>query len=132
MKEKIVRVLIAEGRAHARSAIRLLLAHEPTAVVVGEAADLDAAVAGVAACHPDVVVLDWELRRQLPGQSPGQVGVAALEDLRMASPELCVVALSGLPEARREALAAGADAFVSKGDPPETLLAAIGGCRRRR
>ena len=50
----------------------------------------------------------------------------------MASPESFVVALSGLPEARREALAAGADAFVSKGDPPEKLLAAVRGCRRKR
>jgi DNA-binding NarL/FixJ family response regulator len=108
--------------------MRLLLAHEPDVVVAGEAADVDAAVAAVAACRPDVVLLDWELLRRLPAQN----SECALDHLRMASPESCVVVLSGLPEARREALAAGADAFASKGDPPETLLAAIEGCRRRR
>jgi CheY-like chemotaxis protein len=42
---------------------------------------------------------------------------------------LPVIALSGRHEARRAALAAGANAFVSKTDPPETLLAAIGRSR---
>jgi DNA-binding NarL/FixJ family response regulator len=127
MNDKTFRVLIADSRAHARSAMRLLLAQEPDVVVVGEAADVDTALATVSACRPDLVLLDWEL---LP-QRPGQNGDAALHGLRAASPELFVVALSGLPEARREALAASADVFVSKGDPPEKLLAAVEDCRRR-
>jgi DNA-binding NarL/FixJ family response regulator len=126
MNDKIVSVLIADSRAHARSAMRLLLAQQPDVVVVDEAADVDAAISAIAACRPDVVLLDWELARQ----SPGQNGDAALGDLRVASPESFVIALSGLPEARREALAAGADGFVSKGDPPEKLLAAVESCRR--
>jgi DNA-binding NarL/FixJ family response regulator len=36
-----------------------------------------------------------------------------------------VIALSGRPEARRAALDAGVDAFVSKGDPPERLLSML-------
>ena len=128
MDDRIVSVLIADSQAHARSAMSLLLAQEPDVVVVSEAADVDAAVSAVSACRPDVGLLDWQLPRQLPGQNGG----SALDDLRRASPELFVVALSGLPEARQEALAAGADAFVSKGDPPEKLLAAVRGCRRKR
>ena len=126
MNANMVRVLIADSRVHARSAMRLLLAQEPNVVVVGEAADVDAAISAIAACRPDVVLLDWELTRQRTGRN----GDAALDDLRVASPESLVIALSGLPEARREALAAGADAFVSKGDPPEKLLAAVGSCGR--
>jgi DNA-binding NarL/FixJ family response regulator len=126
MNDKVVSVLIADSRVHARSAMRLLLAQEPDVVVVGEAADVDAAISAIAACRPDVVLLDWGLTRQ----SPGQNGDSALDHLRVASPESFVIALSGLPEARREALVAGADAFVSKCDPPEKLLAAVGGCRR--
>jgi hypothetical protein len=38
------------------------------------------------------------------------------------------IALSGRPEARGAALAAGADAFVSKGDPPGRLLAEVNDC----
>jgi len=124
MNDRIVSVLIAESRTHARSAMRLLLAQEPDIVVVGEAADADAAVAAIAACRPDVVLLDWSLSRQN--------GNAAMDDLRAASPESFVIALSGLPEAHQEALEAGVDSFVSKGDPPEKLLAAVESCRRKR
>jgi hypothetical protein len=45
--------------------------------------------------------------------------------LRGACPDLCVIALSGRPEARQAAIYAGADAFVSKADPPERLLMTI-------
>lgn len=38
---------------------------------------------------------------------------------------LKIIALSGHLEAREEALGAGADAFVSKGDPPERLLSTL-------
>jgi DNA-binding NarL/FixJ family response regulator len=128
MDDRIVGVLIADAREHARSAIRLLLAQEPDIVVVGETADVEAAVAAIAAGRPDVVLLDWELLRQSLGQSCD----SAVGDFRLASPESFVIALSGRPEARHEALAAGVDAFVSKCDPPEQLLAAVRECRRRR
>jgi len=122
MNDRIVSVPIADRHAHARSAMRLLLAQEPDVVVVGEAADMDTAVSAIAARRPDVMLLDWEL----PRQSPGQNGDSAVSDWRAASSELFVIALSSLPEARQEALAAGADAFVSKGGPPKKLLAAVG------
>jgi DNA-binding response OmpR family regulator len=70
------------------------------------------------------VLLDWDLSKQN--------GDSAVDDLRAASPESSVIALSGLPEARQEALAAGVGSFVSKGDPPEKLLAAVKSCRRKR
>jgi DNA-binding NarL/FixJ family response regulator len=124
MNDKIVSVLIADSRSHARSAMRLLLAQEPDVVVVGEAADVDTAIAAIAVCRPDVVLLDWSLSKQN--------GNSAVNDLRAASPESFVIALSGLPEARQEALAAGVDSFVSKGDPPEKLLAAVGSYSRKR
>ena len=127
MDSRIVSVLIADSRLHARSAMRLLLAQEPGVVVVGEAADVDEAVSAVVACCPDVVLFDWDLPRQSPGQDPN----SAVSKLRAALPGLFVIALSGQPEARQEALAAGADAFVSKGDPPEKLLEAVGGVSRK-
>jgi DNA-binding NarL/FixJ family response regulator len=51
--------------------------------------------------------------------------------LRHACPGLGIIVLSGRPEASRAALAAGADAFVSKGNPPEHLLSAITRCCQR-
>ena len=77
--DEIVSVLIADSRAHARSAMRLLLAQEPDVVVVGEAVDVKAAVAAIAVCRPDMVLLDWDLSKQN--------GNSAVDDLRAASPE---------------------------------------------
>jgi DNA-binding NarL/FixJ family response regulator len=50
--------------------------------------------------------------------------------LREAYPGLAVIVLSGHPEVEEAAVAAGADAFVSKADPPEVLLDAIAGVKR--
>jgi DNA-binding NarL/FixJ family response regulator len=125
-----MRVLIADDQPQVRSALRLLLNHEQGVRVVGEAGDAEQALELAAAQRPDLVLLDWEL----PGQgtlipatgSPERL----LPALRTCCPRAKVVALSGRPEARQAALAAGADAFVSKGDPPERLLAAVDGCMR--
>ncbi len=70
--------------------------------------------------HPDLMLLDWEL--------PGGRALRALRDIQAVRPGVMVVALSGRPEARWAALAAGVNAFVSKGEPPERLLAAVAHC----
>ncbi|HOR00296.1 MAG TPA: response regulator [Anaerolineae bacterium] len=112
-----MRILLADDQREVRSALRLLLEHEPGLVVINEAAEAQALLATVRAACPDVVLLDWELR--------GLQAAEAVQALRATCPRLRVIALSGRPEARHAALAAGADAFVSKGDPPERLLAAL-------
>ena len=119
-----MRVLLADDQMKVRSALRLLLEQEPGLSVVGEAAEAEDLLAQVRTECPDLVLLDWEL--------PDQGGAATLAGLRAARPGPVVIALSGRPEARRAALAAGADAFVSKGDPPERLLAAVDDCWHRR
>jgi CheY-like chemotaxis protein len=78
----------------------------------------------VEATQPDLVLPDWEL--------PGLRTHAHLSTLRTLCPRLKVIGLSGRPEARQAALTARADAFVSKGDPPERLLAAVDDCWRKR
>ena len=117
-----MRVLIADDQPHVRSALLLLLRQEPDVTVVGEADDTEQALELVAGQQPDLVLLDWEL--------PGRGGIATLARLQAARPGLLVIALSGRPEARRAALAAGVDVFVSKGEPPDQLLAAVEGCKQ--
>ncbi len=112
-----MRVLLADERQKVRSAVRLLLEQQPDIEVLGEAVDATGLRDWVSAAAPDVVLLDWEL----PGGEVGEL----VSDIRQRCPSIKVVALSGLPEAKKEALRAGADAFVSKGDPPERLLEAI-------
>jgi DNA-binding NarL/FixJ family response regulator len=115
-------VLLADDQAKVRSALRLLLDHQPDVDVLGEAVNATGLVDWVKAASPDLVLLDWEL----PGFSR-----ETLRALRRLCPSLAVIALSGQPEARQKALSAGADGFVSKGEPPEQLLAAVDACRER-
>ncbi len=119
-----MRILLADDEAKVLSALRLLLEQQPGVAVAGEAMDSANVLAQVAAGGLDLVLLDWEL----PGV-PARDLVCALHDL---APAVRVIALSGRSEARAAALAAGAAAFVSKGDPPEkmldTLCRAAGAC----
>ena len=112
-----MKVLLADVQPQVRSALRLLLEQEAQAQVVAEAETLDDLLDRPLAPHPDAILLDWEL----PGLSPAD----GLPAIRRAYPSAQIVALSSQPEARKPALYAGADAFVCKGDPPETLLAAL-------
>ena len=115
-------VLVADDQAKVRSALRLLLEQDADIEILGEAVDTTGLLDWAKAACPDVVLLDWEL--------PGLPAAEVLELLRLRCPGLRVIALSGRPRTRQAALAAGADAFVSKGDPPECLLAALDAARR--
>ena len=117
-----MRILLAGNQPKVRSALRLLLEQEMGVQVVGEATEAKALLAQVAANGPDLVLLDWEL----PGTAED-----LLVTLRQTCAELAVIVLSGQLEAEEIALAAGADAFVSKADPPEKLLAAVRSYRDR-
>jgi DNA-binding NarL/FixJ family response regulator len=112
-----MRILVADNQPKVRHALRVLLEHQPGLEIVGEVADGVALLARVKAARPDIVLLHWRLR--------GEAVVDLLPALRKASPDLAVIVLSGHPEVEEAALAAGADAFVSKADPPEVLLEAI-------
>jgi DNA-binding NarL/FixJ family response regulator len=112
-----MRVLIADRHAATRSALRILLKEEPGLNVVGEAADGQELLAQLDATRPDIVVLDWEL--------PGKPAAILVPALHITDGRPSVVILGGRPELAQAALAAGADAFVSKGDPPQRLLETI-------
>jgi DNA-binding NarL/FixJ family response regulator len=117
-------ILLADAQPKVRFALRVLLAQQPEWDVVGEAADAKDLMAKLTATRPRLILLGWEL--------PGLAEIGCAEALRDVDPGLCVIALSGRPEAQQSALAAGADAFVSKSDPPERLLATICYCIRRQ
>ncbi len=115
-----VRVLIADARPKVRFALRVLLEQQPNVEIVGEVVRAPDLLAQARTVRPDVVLLSWEL----VGTRPMEFLLA----LRALCPTLAVIALSGRPEARRAALDAGANAFVSKTTPPEHLLVAMREC----
>ena len=118
-----MRVLIADEQQKSRFALRLLLEREQELSVVGEAEDVGVLMTQIKISHPDMVLLDWEL--------PNTNGENALCSIRKVYPNVAVIVLSGRPEAKKAALSAGANAFISKGDPPERLLAEVANFDRR-
>jgi len=117
-----MRILIADSQAKVRRALRMRLEQAGQVQVVGEAADAPNMLSRIVNTAADLVLLD--------GNLPGLPMTELLSVLRQAWPRLRIIVLSTRPEAGPVALAAGADAFVSKTDPAEHLLAAIEKCRR--
>ncbi|NLE43726.1 MAG: response regulator transcription factor [Chloroflexi bacterium] len=111
------RVLLADSQSRVRFALRVLLERRIGIQVVGEAGDAYEMMTQVEMTAPDILILAWEL--------PGLAEQGLLAPIRHRFPRLPVIALSGRPEALHAAIEAGADAFVSKADPPERLLQAV-------
>jgi DNA-binding NarL/FixJ family response regulator len=112
-----MRILLADDQPKVRLGLRLLLEQEQGLTVVAEAADSRSLLAQVEESRPDLVLLDWSLQDSAAAEQ--------LATLRQACPQVAVIVLSAQPGVEVAALATGADAFVSKADPPEKLLAAI-------
>jgi DNA-binding NarL/FixJ family response regulator len=117
-----MRILIADDQSKVRFALRVLLERQPGLQVVGETSDTGDLLIQLSVTCPDLVLLSWEL--------PGADEIDLLPAIRRICPKLPVIALSGRLEARQIATAAGVDAFVSKSEPPERLLAAIQCCKQ--
>jgi DNA-binding NarL/FixJ family response regulator len=120
-----MRILLADDQPDVRSALRLLIEQETGLLVVGEAADAASLLARVAVDSPDIILLDWELPGESSADDGKLTGEELLAQLIATCPTLKIIALSGRIEACQVALSAGADAFVSKAEPPERLLAAL-------
>lgn len=108
------RILVADSDARVRSALQTLLRQEKGGIIIRESADAGGLAMQVKEFKPDLVLLDWEL--------PGRPAAALLFALHGLDYSTKVIVLSARPEAETDALTAGADAFVCKGDPPERLM----------
>lgn len=111
-----MRVLIADDQPSVRSALKLVLEQQGIEVA-GDVSDSGELLAWFKTNQADLLLLDWEL--------PAQPGKKIIPILRALYPRLTVIVLNSRPQTRTEALSAGADGFVSKGDPPEYLLSLL-------
>ena len=114
---KTLRILIVDDQQRARRSLMALLATRFQLADTCEAANGMEAVRCVEECKPDVVLMDARM--------PEMDGIEATRIIKTKSKHTPVIMLSMYLEYQEAALAAGADAFISKGDPPERLLEAL-------
>lgn len=110
-------VLIADDHPDVANALTALLLAQSDFVPLGAVASARELFEAVEATHPEIVMVDWEL----PGLDPRQ----AVATLREHGKGPQIVAMSAFLLAARAALAAGADVFISKTDPPDSVLAIL-------
>lgn len=116
----MIRVVLVDDHAVVRMGFRMLLQAEGAGIeVVGEAADGEALLKGLAEWRADVIVMDLSM--------PGLGGLETLRRLRAKDSTPPVLVLSAHEDTAhpRRALNAGALGYLSKRSAPETLPEAV-------
>jgi len=113
----VLKVLITDDRVASRKGLRALMLTQPDIQVIGEAADGKRAIQFIKKEKPDVVIMDAYM--------PGMNGLEATKIIKKKWQEIRVVFLTLHEGIREEALAAGADAFLVKGCPIDSLMKEI-------
>jgi two-component system invasion response regulator UvrY len=114
-----IRIFIADDHPIVRQGLRRIVAAEAGLVISGEAGDVAALFAGLAATPTDLVLLDVSI--------PGGTFLETLRDIRERHPTIRVLVLSVHPEDQWavRALKAGASGYLTKDHSPDQLLEAI-------
>ena len=113
-----IRVLIADDQSLVRAGFRLVLENHEDIEVVGEAANGEQAVHGVARLEPDVVLMDIRM--------PELDGIAATRQItERHAARVLVLTTYDLDEYVYDALQAGASGFLLKDTPPAQLTEGI-------
>ncbi|HYG59385.1 MAG TPA: response regulator transcription factor [Symbiobacteriaceae bacterium] len=118
-----MRIMLADDHPQVRSALRLALEQDPDLTVVAEAGCAQTVREQLPHARIDLLMIDWGL--------PGLASDDLISWIKCQNSHVRILALSGRPEAGAEALSAGVDSFVSKGDPPECLFSAVRDLRCR-
>mgnify|MGYP001060507314 FL=1 len=116
-------MLLAAEQPGLRWALRTALSQERCLTVVGEVSSVPGLLSLSRTVDPDLILVEWEL--------PGHPVEALLPALHVQGHHARLVVIAREPQAREAALAAGADAFLSKADPPAQFLEELRALLRR-
>jgi DNA-binding NarL/FixJ family response regulator len=121
-RDHAIRVFLVDDHRLFRAGVRAELGQHVT--IVGDAGDVDAAIQGIRATKPDVVLLDVHM--------PGGGGLARARGGPRDPPDVRFLALSVSDAAEDviQVIRAGARGYVTKTISPDDLVDAIGGCTR--
>ena len=114
-------MLLADDHDMIRRGLRRVLGTQPDMEVVGEAADGREAIEQARRLRPDVVLMDVRM--------PAMDGLEATRRIKAEMPGVCVLVVTAHEEPGYllEAIEAGADGYVPKGEPAPQLVGAIRG-----
>jgi DNA-binding NarL/FixJ family response regulator len=112
-------VVLVEDNDQLRNTLARVLNRAPDCKCVGQFATAEAALAGLPALRPDVVLMDINL--------PGMNGVECVRRLKQSLPDTQVVMLTAYEDTDNifNALAAGASGYLLKRTTSAELLAAL-------
>ena len=106
--DKQIDVLIADDQVKTRRGLKALLRFTPFIGMIWEAQEGEGAMKIVSEVKPDLVLMDIKM--------PLMDGLEATRRIKQTWPEVKVIILTMYPYYEKEALAAGADCFLVKGD----------------
>lgn len=112
-----IQILIVDDLPRTRQSLRALLSTYADNIEIEEAKNGLEALERIDENPPNVVVMDIRM--------PGLDGINATQVIKRHAPGVKVIAISMSLDYETDARAAGADAFVCKGDPPARLLQAL-------
>ena len=111
---KHVQVLIVDDQPRARQSLKALLATWPLISETQEATNGQEAIQRIEQAQPDLVLMDVRM--------PVMDGLQATRHIKRYWKQIKVIVLSMFGDCQADAFAAGADAFISKGELPENVL----------
>jgi two-component system response regulator NreC len=114
-----VRIVLADDHAVVRRGLELLLNAEDDFEVVASTGDVESAIRTTRGYKPDVLVLDLNM--------PGGSSLEAIPQILAASPQtrIAVLTMQNEPAFARQALGAGAMAYVLKEAADDELVEAV-------
>ncbi|MEN8165007.1 MAG: response regulator transcription factor [Acidobacteriota bacterium] len=120
----MTRILLADDHQILRHGLRVLLEKEGGVEIIGEAEDGRQAVSMATRLKPGIVIMDLQM--------PGLNGIEATRQILASTPVCRVIflSMSSDPIVVRQAIQAGARAFVLKDGAFEELVEAIGAVKR--
>lgn len=119
IEQEQYRVLLVDDVPAVREALTWALESTPDLKVVGQVSDGLAAIAAAVQLQPHIIILDIDL--------PHLNGFQVAQKLKQVNNTVLIVFLTVYTDdfSRRQALAAGGDAFVEKGQGWPTLITQI-------
>ncbi|PKM82420.1 MAG: histidine kinase [Firmicutes bacterium HGW-Firmicutes-14] len=114
-----IKILIVDDVTETRENIKRLLYFEKDMMIIGEAADGEAAVRQTDKLSPDVILMDINM--------PGMDGIAATEQISLKCPKSAIIIMSvqGEQEYLKKAMVAGAREYMVKPFSTDELVDTI-------